>query len=324
MTVIGDISLRSEQLGVDVAFEAKAVPETWPGGAAHTVMLIHGFNVNACQACQAYELYSLRLPKGFPDITRVFWPGDEAFAPLSVGMFPEKIGRVELIAQRLWDYIVQRYQATGNPRRLDIIAHSLGCRLTARLVHLAHKAVPGSAPEIGLVSLMAAAVPVQYMMPSSNTDGSYREAFDNVPAQLAVHHSEDDLVLLGTFPAGQGAALAFGIDPGAGIDPATPVNEAYIFRAVGRYGEPHDGPGRRFHVIDAGHGDYWPHYDTIENVALMMGVATPPRPRRKKPKVWQIWKAPEPLRYELPRHAPPGTKHGLCRGCKPPDRSKLI
>ena len=313
MTVLGDITLRSNVLGVDLAFEARAEPDTWPSGNTRTVLLIHGFNVNQCAACLNYEHFMHRLPAGFPDITRVFWPGDERTPLYSAVTYFNKIPIAELAAERLWTYILGRFSATGNPRIIDIIAHSLGCRLTVKLLDCVSKTPPQDRPDVRLVSLMAAAVPVEYMERSRATVPHYRDAAQDIPKDMVVLHSRDDLVLAWAFPAGQAMASAFGIEP------------QRFDEAIGRYGRPDDLTAYSHPVDGAGHGDYWKHRDAIRRTSPRIGLA----PRhwdlpRHRGLFWRLATPPEPIRYSLPRHPGLSREPSLCHGCDRADARELI
>ncbi len=245
-----EIELRTQPEGGEVLMPA----ELRGAGAGlpreRCVLLVHGYNNTEGQAAAAYLGFRGRQYEQFPALAPealearladAFWPGDAKwwgpfdlldflFYPAAVGVardeapaaLAEAIGRIPFLVE------------------LEVVAHSLGCRLALETLDLLRRA---GGPSIGRVCLMAAAVPCEFV----EAGGRFEPLLLSLQAsftEVRVLHSTSDLVLGLAFLAGQ---------PAAG-EPS----EA----ALGYRGPPPGMPGfganvSDFRVPHAGHGDYW-------------------------------------------------------------------
>ncbi len=214
------------------------------------LVLVHGFNNTDGQAGNSYLGFRRRQQamSGLPPFTYdryfgdTFWPGDANywwFLDLADFLvYPLAVKRAPEAARE----IVRLLRLLPNLQRVDFVAHSLGCRVVLETLALLRD---NPVPRVERVCLMAAAVPVEMLVP--------RGRFGNLLVQLQadqtrVHvlHSTRDKVVFLAFPPGQ--ALAG--------EPS--------MHALGR-----DGPNALMSgygstltaqsVPSANHGDYWGH-----------------------------------------------------------------
>lgn len=237
----------------DVGGEVRAAPAVSdPGGfvsARHLVLLVHGYNNDRAGAEDAYRGFHARQRELDPDgrygLGRVFaelyWPGDADWGIASFLFYPQSIGRAKTTAERLAQFLDAQLGAGG--ARLDIVAHSMGCRLALEVLReLEVRASPLAAARI---VLMAAAVPV-FMLGECAPPRRLRPAFDRMLREGARSlWSRGDVVLSFAFPFGQSIA------PGEeGALPVALGHEAWIDASVPLHlGQAED--------AGAGHGDYW-------------------------------------------------------------------
>jgi esterase/lipase superfamily enzyme len=281
MTWLGDLSVRVLSVGGPVAAAIRSDPTDWLQGRRRFVLLIHGYNNSEDDARTSYSRVFLRT---LSDVAYFFWPGDARGGRLaSAASYPFQIRSARDSAQRLFTYLSGLFGPAGTPATIDLVAHSLGCRLVAELLHEFLGGTPGAGPRLGTVVLMAAAVPVDLLEAGQPLCRAMRRA-----QRAAMFHSLADSVLRDYFPPGQDAAYRFGIEV------------ASYRRAVGRYGEPTSLTSFRFQQT-LGHSDYWPSRDVARQVAGLLGIAGPrTTPTRPAGSSRSILTAPPPQSRSLP------------------------
>ncbi len=202
--------------------------------ATDIVLFIHGFANSETDASKRYAEFKDHIGEPSRQVVGVFWPGSNWSGP---AFYMKSIGRADESAVRLAGAL--RNAAVGRVRlRVCIVAHSMGCRLTLRLVQELWErgGPPGLIVESAV--LMAAAVPVGMLEPG----GGLRSPLERRPRlEVLSLYSDDDWVLKVAFRMGQSAAGDgwFTVALGAQRWNAAPG-------CVGQV----DAPG-------AGHGDYW-------------------------------------------------------------------
>ncbi|HEX4607943.1 MAG TPA: alpha/beta hydrolase [Urbifossiella sp.] len=265
MAGLGTISVRTLPVGGAVAAAAALDPPgTWLQGHRHLVLLVHGFNVSQPDAEAAYALQFANVA---PDVVRVLWPGDaRGGTAASVSSYPFQIPSARDSAARLADRLRGLFGPGGGPAVVSIVGHSLGCRLALELLALVRQE-PGSFPQVAVVALMAAAVPVALV-----DGGGGLVPAAGLPARLAVLHSAADEVLHLAFPTGQTTARVLGLDEGNLVFGAAPFN-----LAVGRFGDPAGLAAARTDMtgFGYGHGSYWGGPEAFNAVAPLFGTAAP-------------------------------------------------
>jgi hypothetical protein len=273
--------------GVAAALDGARLLDAGPGAA---VVFIHGYATARGQAEANYRALQrglealasgggsnrARLSEG-ADLFALHWPGDHpaesvhryipGLKPLNWASFAVRIPAADETGRLL-------AQALGRctRERVVVVAHSLGCRVALRALHLLHHGDPSEIgvrrPAVHLV-LMAAAVPV-YECTGKN---DFAVPADSAQTRCSVLYSAHDLVLRGAFPLGQGIANRVG-------------------EAVGLRGRPDGGRWHRSVRTRHGHGDYWTSAVAAREVHAVL-ACRPPRP------------APEPTRGPLPSLPPP-------------------
>lgn len=215
------------------------------------LVMLHGYNNHRGEAARAYLGFRNRQCVQYAEVDHArlnarlgdtFWPGDAQwpgpidwldflFYPAAVGVARDA---APLLADLLW--------SVPNLERVDLIAHSLGCRVALETLQLINAR---GHPRIERVCLMAAAVPAEMV----ERGGRFESLLWDLQAgQTSIHvlHSKADLVLMLAFPPGQTLAG----------EPST--------RALGRAGPPPDMPGQGATVTEkeipgAKHSYYWGH-----------------------------------------------------------------
>jgi pimeloyl-ACP methyl ester carboxylesterase len=187
----------------------------------HLLLLIHGYNNDLKASEEAY--------RGFEDLQRklanldddtpvasgrliqVYWPGDADWGVVSPLFYPWSIERARRTATALADTLARAARESGH-KQLDIVAHSMGCRLALELLkELRSK----SDITVGRVVLMAGAVPT-FMLEPRPDHHELRDAFDKVLSDAGLSlYSSSDLVLSVAFRLGQSAATGEGFFPTA-------------------------------------------------------------------------------------------------------------
>jgi len=216
--------------------------------AQHLVLLIHGYNNDTEDARKAYDGFHARqrdLAGGERygigrTFVEVYWPGDAAWGIASFLFYMGSIRHAIQTAGRLADYLAEH---TRNSARIDIVAHSMGCRLATELLRdLKDRPLP---PQIERIVFMAGAVPT-FMLQHRSPPRRLRPSYDRVLREGARSlYSGADMVLSFAFPAGQTLA------PGAEGFLPTALGHAEWTDATVPYNlDQQQNPG-------AGHGDYW-------------------------------------------------------------------
>ena len=215
------------------------------------LLLIHGYNNNLKAGEEAYagfeamqrELAGLGAdtPVAGGRLIQVYWPGDADWGLVSPLFYPWSIERAKETAAALADTLARAARESGH-KQLDIVAHSMGCRLTLELLkQLRDK----SDITVGRVVLMAGAVPTFMLEPRPDKQ-KLREAFDAVLSEAGLSlYSSSDKVLAYAFPIGQTAA------PGPeGFFPTALGHELWADTAAPVKLAQQEDPG-------ADHSDYW-------------------------------------------------------------------
>ena len=224
----------------------------------HMLLLVHGFNDTACQACDGYyslekilmgplcEMTGLDSPDA---IVCVQWPGDNAVLKgtklLDFLGYATDVDIARKAAPMLADCLIQlAAQSTVKPLRVSIIAHSLGCRLMLETLREIGK-TPTPDLSFEVVSLMAAAAPVALADRTGDPTDDLLQA-GRMPRALLKCYSLIDFVLSLGFPVMQAVAYVKGIE-----------KAAYV-QAIGLCGNP-DALGSSANSIDTWHSHftYW-------------------------------------------------------------------
>lgn len=214
----------------------------------HVLVLVHGFNNTESDANAAYDGYvdllrpRLEQSRVAPDaVAKLHWPGNEAIGPLSacdVAGYPVDVERALQAVHPLAVFLWRLVSASAGRRRISLVGHSLGCRLITEAMCRLGRTTPYG-PPLGVVMLMAAAVPVELAKAVAPLSLAASRT-----GKLLKAYSTTDWVLLLAFPAGQSLACAAGYE-----------REAYV-EAIGRHGDP-SGFGELFCRSGNGHSDYW-------------------------------------------------------------------
>jgi esterase/lipase superfamily enzyme len=212
---------------------------------SHVVLLVHGFNNTRKDASKSYDEQIEHLKIALtgrvdePNAIAAFhWPGDLAmspvrFAPIDALGYHLDIKQARKSADRLAVFLGKLRPGTGSALRVSIVAHSLG----ARLILEALKKLPRGRLQVKVVSMLAAAVPVELV-------GTGDPLRPRAPGKLLVLHSDQDWALRLAYPIGQRRAHN------------DKIEEILSREAVGRHGQPHDlGTMRRNTRL--GHSEYW-------------------------------------------------------------------
>lgn len=202
------LSLRTSPRGGEVLARAEPNPPHVLGRSWALVLLIHGYNNDMPEGTQAYEGFRARQrelgePVADRPLVDVYWPGDASWWIFSPLYYPWSIGRARESAPVL-ARAIEEAVALGGWKQIDVVAHSLGCRLALELI-AALAAVPGV--YVRRVALMAAAVPTFMLEPGHAR--RLREAWDAMRSEGPLSlYSPADPVLALAFPLGQTAGGA--------------------------------------------------------------------------------------------------------------------
>jgi pimeloyl-ACP methyl ester carboxylesterase len=210
------------------------------------VLLVHGYNNDEEGATEAFEGFRTLQPELGPIRARlmgVYWQGENwtrfLYYPAAVGSARQA---ARLLAQDL-RMVARRRGLLG----VDVVAHSLGCRLSLELLSEL-EAFPQPGLEVRRLVFMAAAVPVFMLHPTNNpTKRPLRHALDRRSRALLSLFSPADWVLKYAFRIGQSLA---------------PGQEGALPTALGLNkwtGDhvPDSGRLKQVHVEGSGHSDYW-------------------------------------------------------------------
>ena len=171
----------------------------------YNILLIHGYNNSFEEAVESYEGFRKRQreigkkPKksivAGGKLLEVFWPGEVDLWIFSALSYPAVADHPKTAAEKIADVLENDFVA-GDFKFVDIIAHSLGCRVAVELMHILQNK---SNVYVRKAVLMAAAVPTFRLDPSDDL----RKALDSVKEGVLSLYSEDDKVLAWAFPPGQ-------------------------------------------------------------------------------------------------------------------------
>jgi hypothetical protein len=243
------LSFRSAEVGGDVSVPPAVSDAHTLACAQHLVLLIHGYNNDQQAAAEAYDGFHARqrdldangrygLGRTFVE---VYWPGDAAWGVASFLYYMRSIGHARQTAQALADDLSERFAASSV--RIDIVAHSMGCRLALELLRAL--AAKQATVDIARIVFMAGAVPT-FMLVDAMPPRRLRPGYDRVLREGARSlYSGADRVLAWAFPAGQ--TLAPGDE---GFVPVALGHAFWVDATVPLDLGQDENPG-------AGHGDYW-------------------------------------------------------------------
>jgi len=185
------------------------------------LLLIHGYNndlkagEDAYQGFEALQRELANLDDDTPvaggRLVQIYWPGDADWRIVSPLFYPWSIEHAHQTAAALADTLARAARESGH-KQVDIVAHSMGCRLTLELLRQLRNQ---SDITVGRVVLMAGAVPTFMLEPRPDRH-ELRDAFDKVLSEAGLSlYSSSDLVLSVAFRLGQSAATGEGFFPTA-------------------------------------------------------------------------------------------------------------
>lgn len=241
------------------------------------IILIHGFRNSRPKALESYDKFksyfemanSLYAHKVFS----LLWPGDEIGwnVPKYFLDNAEKAGEAGRALGRLLHRIIAREE---HGCRFVIVAHSLGCRLSAEMMQELWRLDPSACKRFSLF-LMAGALPESELAQS----GALRSGLENA-SYVANFFSQQDGVLKKWFPVGYFAG-------GAG----------FPSEAIGLNGKPSDfGWSVLARMTDYDHEDYWNTSSVAKAVAAWVGTVVVTTPTAN------VLAAHRPEVNELPDH----------------------
>lgn len=232
--------------GRAVASEGRKTPAAALTRFDTLVLLIHGFNNDQPGASRAYTAFHKLQSQLGPlsaNLVGVFWPGDNWSGPL---FYMRSIRQAEETAAVLGEELRRAARARGF-LRIDIVTHSMGARLSLKLLEeLLNRTEPSLV--IRRLAFMAAAVPVFMLEPPDPPNRRpFRTALEQSIDSVLNLFSPNDRVLGVAFPLGQ--SLARGPE---GVFPIALGHREW------------KGPGalttprlRQRQISGAGHSDYW-------------------------------------------------------------------
>ena len=198
------LTFREASDGGDVLTRPRACPSIALTGKRYLVLLIHGFNNSEKQAREAYdgfqslqrELGNLNpnLPVADGHLVEFYWPGDVGF--FSGLNYEDSLHRSIVIARRFSEALQRAVEQAG-PKQIDIVAHSMGCRLT---IELLRRLITVPDVSVRRVAFLAAAVPTFLLEPPERLRTGL--SHPSVEGVLSLF-SPDDGILKNAFPAGQ-------------------------------------------------------------------------------------------------------------------------
>ena len=254
-----EVTVRKQTYGGDISPEAIEYPAGQLSQRREMVLLIHGFNVDACDAGCSYDLF---LENADPPLrnraVQVYWPGDVVSRFIRAGQrpglwskvvsaihYPSQRQHAVQTAQLLSDIISSSLNGRPNVR-LSIVAHSLGCRVALELLVLLSALKNTKQISIPLAILMAPAVPRYLVLPGGHLKTALR-----IPDRILLYRSLNDSVLQFVFRPGQ--ALERPFPEGWPLSTRT---------ALGRHGMGLTRPPNVTEIeATCGHGGYWPDPD---------------------------------------------------------------
>lgn len=251
------MTFRQEDSGGGVLDRPKVCPGKALTGQRYLVLLIHGFNNSKSQAQEAYdgfkalqrELGNLNPDQPITQDTLVefYWPGDVGW--ISAMNYEASLQRAIAIARRLPGGL-RRAVGHDNPLHIDVVAHSMGCRLVLEMIrHI--RAYPNIV--LRRAAFMAAAVPTFLLEPTERLRaGLDRSTVEKVMSLFSI----DDWVLGNAFPAGQWDAQGERWTEGDEYRRGSTValgHECWI----SSYPSSLLSQDTQTHIEQAGHSDYW-------------------------------------------------------------------
>lgn len=160
----------------------------------HVVLLVHGYNSTFGKVCSAYERI-IDYHREFSLPGQVFlgylWPGGNKF--FHYWTVRRKTKQVSSRLVPLFDLLEK------NARRVDTVAHSLGCLITLKAMQIR------GGVKFGNLYLMAAAVR-NHML----SDRRYFSPAVSFSSGVYIFKSRNDMVLCHGFPIGESGAEALG------------------------------------------------------------------------------------------------------------------
>lgn len=244
------VSLRQSPKGGEVLTTFQPNPTNVLRLSRRLLLLIHGYNNDLEAGKDAYQGFIrvqhelADLPPDRPicdgQIVGVYWPGDADWGIFSALYYPWSIEKAKTAAASLATAL-ESAAREGLLHEVDVIAHSMGSRLTLELLK---QLLPTPRIRVARIVFMAAAVPVFMLDPA---DGQkLRAAYETMLAGGAISlYSRDDMVLNLAFPVGQTAAGA-----GEGWFPTALGHDIWLSHLT---------PPNllQYPVNGAGHSDYW-------------------------------------------------------------------
>ncbi len=316
----GDLSVRERYVGGPVTRTVQEVPRYWTRYFPRLLILIHGFNVALCAACESYLKFTTHISLGVPQTGRFFWPGDGTYrlfsqrvrtkrSPIESGFsalsYPAQINSARNSAYRLAEFLSMLSARPGLKPDISIIAHSLGCRLTLEALTVLANQDPARRPRISLVMLMAAAVPRYMIRP-----GEELEVGARIPRKLYFLFSDQDKTLRLFFRPGQLFERA--------------RNPRYWLswsehRAIGLKGTGYQDPNRlRLRNIlleNADHGDYWPNRKVAGLASNELDQESERVSKRRTVKRRKVGVYRSTVSWQPPVRSLPGHQ-SLCQPCR--------
>lgn len=237
----------------DAVGGAIADPEICPPEALQIrrqlVLLIHGFNNSESAAADDYQRFEDQMsalwavPRGSAAddrIIEVYWPGDADWGFAKPLAYMRSVPRAAEVGNALANLLISTAAIWG-PFEVDIVAHSLGCRVALELLLTVHN-TPAPAVTISRIVFMAAAAATFTL--DNDASARFRAAYESSLQEGSVSlYSGADDVLRFAFPPGQTLA-------GEGFFPTAVGHAAWPVHGQLERMKPQEMPG-------AGHGSYW-------------------------------------------------------------------
>lgn len=227
----------------DLSWHATAEP-AW-------LLLVHGYNNNPEEAADAYGGFEAVQRELFPGVAdagyapgwhriEVLWQGFARWGPVGFAFYPLALPNARVTGDYLAEALVDA--AAGQPRRVHVLAHSLGCRVTLELVRALRqrRQEHPHAVRVERAVFFAAAVPTYAL--ADDPPLRLRDALLHEGVEVSSLYSGSDVVLSGAFPGGQTLGRE-------GFFPTALGHTAWSGGLQARI-EQHDN-------APAGHGDYW-------------------------------------------------------------------
>ena len=219
------------------------------------IILVHGYNNSESEAFESYERFRAFCSEysGYhaAKVFYLIWSGDEFNNLLK--WFDDNTRNAQVSGRNLGSFLARVISSPSDQNcQFVIIAHSLGCRLSAEMLKELHK-INQNLPNQFKLFLMAGAVRSDDIDAGSN----FGQAFETADC-VVNFYSPNDHVLKRYFPLGE---------LGGG---RTRVE------AIGLNSEPREFKFWQPHLMEGfDHGDYWKEKFVVEVVLKALGVAVP-------------------------------------------------